>query len=286
MRVVIPIRDILFLVQLVDRNLAQFGLPVTYVYTGPADGAELIRQIAPNSTVDVSHTESDWILHWEEALRQANRVEDVWMLESDLFFLSDRWFSQMRLKARDYDLVSAYARRGGFAPHCVWLRRGLLDTYPHISIKPQTVDGEFLDTMDCLTKRMIEDGVRSLHLPHVEMLHVLGVSVAVKEMKRLVELLGLIKNGYDLRTAQYVCQGIFKYLFMYERWGHRKDFFPREEDLLVIMQAFADRDIDVVQMSKCVSQLEPLERIFPRRSHPSNPKCSVSRLLRQIEARN
>jgi hypothetical protein len=256
---------------MVYRNIAQFGLPVTYVYTGPEDGAETIRRIVRDSTVVMSHTTSDWMLLWEKVLRQVNKVEDVWMLESDLFFLSNAWFLKMRTKTKDCEMISAYTRHGGFAPHCLWMRRGLLDTYPHLSIKPQTVNGKFFDTMDYLTKRMIEDGARSLHIPRVEMHHVLGLSVAVQEMKRLGELVELIRSGYDLETNRYVCQSIFKYLFMYERWGLPEDFFPSEEDLHTIMLAFVGRGIEVAQMKKVVSQLEPLERIFPSVRSPEYP---------------
>ena len=265
MRIVVPVSDVMFLVRLVDRNLAMFGLPVTYVFTGSPERTARIRAVVGATRLSASHALEDWPVHWECQLRDANRAGDVWMLESDLFFESRRWLEQLVAAQPDHEVVGAYTRRGGFAPHCLWLRQGVLARHPDCSIMPQVVDGVRYDMMDFMTRRMAQGGERCLHLPPVDMHHVSGVSVGRQELGRWSTTLRNIASQYDSRTIRYVAESIKRYLAMLERWGQDDDFVPPPAHLRAIMQAIAARGIDVDDMDECLRAVQPLEALFPPR---------------------
>jgi hypothetical protein len=266
MRVIVPVSDVIFLVRLLERNLAMFGLPVTYVFTGSTERAGRIRSIVGDARLVASDTDEDWPVLWERALRHANESDAVWMHESDLFFESRRWLDRLAAVCPAFDVVGAYPRRGGFAPRCLWLRQGLLGRHRNSSIRSQTVGGVYYDIMDYVTKRMADTGARCHALPPADMHHVQGISVAKQELARLSVTIANVASLYDIGTVRYVAGSIMRYRAMLDRWGQADDLAPPEADYRAIMRAIAARGVDVDDVSEALRSVEPLERLFPTRA--------------------
>ena len=277
MRIVVPVSDVMFLIRMVDRNLAMFGLPVTYVFTGPPDQAARIRSVVGDERLVASHAEEFWPVLWERQLRDANEVGDVWLLESDLFFGSRRWFDRLLAARPAFDVIGAYRRRGGFAPHCLWLRQGVLARHPDVSILPRTVGGVFYDMMDSVTKRMVDTGDRWRHLPPTGMHHMLGVSVAKQELSRPSRTIESIASRYDLKTVRYIAESIHRYRAMLERWGEDDDFWPTEAEYRSVMRAIAARGVDTERVAESLRDVQPLERLFPPQRATSVVRAMVER---------
>jgi hypothetical protein len=266
MRIIVPISDVMFLVRLLERNLAMFGLAVTYVFTGSAERSARIGSIVGDARLVASDAEEDWPVLWERVLRHANESDDIWMLESDIFFESRRWLDRLAAVCPALDLVGAYPRRGGFAPCCLWVRQGLLGRHRDCSIRSQTIGGVYYDVMDYNTKRMADAGARCHALPPVDMHHVRGISVAKQELARLPHAIANVASLYDIGTVRYVAESIMRYRAMLDRWGQADDFAPPEADYRAIMRAIAARGVDVANMSEPLRVVEPLERLFPSRA--------------------